>query len=920
MSTRTIVLAAAVVAVLAACNEVPVRNLTTTYQVQIQELRDRGKPAKLDVLWVIDDSPSMCQEQQSLASSFRTFLEVFQRFTSIDMRVAVTSTNVCAPDPRNPGIEVRGKFLYSPATAFPPDCVQTRAMRCLGNDDCRKANLPDAANWSCVTASAQNLYTCDVPPDVEIETGKPDGYAGDVLRTVQSECRYRCDRASDPARCARVFGSSDGCAVSGQDKDHPSMCQGGTCGAEACVSNPLLQSSVDCATACRGNTCGPVCESLLGDVVSCQSRCSAADGACEDVCRAVSKTGECADVCASGWSCQERCEAYLHDAAKCAAACAPGPGAECRSICGTQFPNQDFLCFLSCDSQYNCTDRCIAEFGEPTYRCLAPGGDVSASGCMQPPPTAFCPRNGPKILDLAVADQWLKSWIEGGWAGHPDWDPAWKNLPLGASEAEFNARETARQKVFEQLFICMATIGADQVVCGNQEQGLRAAWMALDPEGENADQAEQFLRDDAYLLVVVVSDEDDCSAPDRCDRRDQFTGQVLTDVQCVLAESVPQCACLRDENGCLPGQDPARGECDPSKCLVNGRFVRGNCPLYSADSFVNKLRTLKRDPAQVVFAAITGDIVTDANGNVLQTNDLYQVNDVEALIGRYFECKCDKFPLKSPKTYGCLSSFGKADLGVRYGRVARSFGLGRYGQLANICKEEGIGDSLEEIANLVVPLLTKVCLPRPMEWSCVSKCISTFNDTAKCEAACGAEDCFASCQETFEGQPGCSDICAAGEFLEVYKYNAAGNCMKKDASGNCLPLTQGQPGDKDIDYFLVKAAPECVLFDIDLGERAENAIQFPTPLEYSDRFEIVYRTKPFYCQDRCGRIFKENPEFCNDLCATTPEGCLESCVKAPSAERCAYVCTTSPSECTQQCELLNSQGATLNCNKACRDD
>jgi hypothetical protein len=128
MNTRVIVLAAVCAVVVLACNEVPVRNLTTSYQVQIQELRDRGKPAKLDVLWVIDDSPSMCQEQQALATSFRTFLEVFQRFTSIDMRVAVTSTNVCVKDPRKPDEAVRGKFLYSPATAFPPDCVQSRAM------------------------------------------------------------------------------------------------------------------------------------------------------------------------------------------------------------------------------------------------------------------------------------------------------------------------------------------------------------------------------------------------------------------------------------------------------------------------------------------------------------------------------------------------------------------------------------------------------------------------------------------------------------------------------------------------------------------------------------------------------------------------------------------------------------------------
>ncbi len=917
MSTRTFLMAAVVVAVFTACNEVPVRNLTTSYQVQIQELRDRGKPAKLDILWVIDDSPSMCQEQQSLADSFAAFLEVFQKYTAIDMQLAVTSTNVCAFNPNKPDVAVRGKFLYKPAAEFLIDCVESRQYACLRPEDCHNnPALPDAQNWDCVASTAENLYTCDKPSALG-----SDPYEGDVLRSVQSYCRYRCNRETDPETCARVFGTPDGCLKTSTGET-PSMCEDGTCAPNACVSNATIRASVDCGLACRGVDCVDVCTEYLGDETTCTSRCQAAGGSCIDVCRAAAKTDGCNDVCASDWTCQDRCETYLFDQGKCSTACAAGAGKACQMECMAQFPKQDFLCFLACDSTYDCTDRCIAEFGDSSYRCLMPSGSTANSGCMRPPPTRFCPKNGPKILNSTVADQWLKDWIEGGWDGHPDWNPAWKNLPLGDSDAEFDARELARTTVFEQLFICMATIGALQDdVCGNQEQGLRAAWMALDPEGENADQAKRFLRDDAYLLVVVVSDEEDCSAPDRCERRDEFTGQILTDAQCVLAEKYSYCSCLRDENGCLAGQDPSKGQCDPSKCLVNGKFVRGNCPLYSTDSTVNRLRSLKADPAQVVFAAISGDIVLDSAGNVDQSTGLYQVDDVDALVSRYYDCKCDKYSQRSPMTYGCLSSYGKADLGMRYKRVSKSFGMGRFGQFANICADEGIGPSLEEIANLVIPILTKVCLPRPMEWSCLSKCIATFNDTAKCEAACVQDDCFGACQETFEGKPGCSDICSAGEFIEVFKYDADGRCAKQDAKGNCLPLVKGtSANDPDSEYFLVKAAPDCVLFDLELGERTENAIQFTSPLEYSDRLEIVFRSKPFYCQDRCARIFEDNPEFCYDLCAAAPADCLEACVKAPGATSCAYVCTTSTTECTQQCELLNSDGATLNCNNACRNN
>ena len=40
-------------------------------------------------------------------------------------------------------------------------------------------------------------------------------------------------------------------------------------------------------------------------------------------------------------------------------------------------------------SDYDCTDRCIAEFGEPTYRCVMPDNDITKSGCILPPSYNF---------------------------------------------------------------------------------------------------------------------------------------------------------------------------------------------------------------------------------------------------------------------------------------------------------------------------------------------------------------------------------------------------------------------------------------------------------------------------------------------------------------------------------------------------
>ncbi|MBP7125183.1 hypothetical protein KBD49_02335 [Myxococcota bacterium] len=912
MKLRTIGALWLVTGLVAACNDVPVRNLTSTYQVQVQEIRDRGKPAKLDVLWVIDDSPSMCQEQQNLARSFKAFLDVFQKYTAIDMQLAVTTTNVCptAKDKK----AVRGRFLYQPAVDMPPDCVEKRVLPCLNDAQCQaRTDLPDPAGWVCESKPAAQLWVCDYPPEVKAG-GADDRYPGDYLYTMSTQCRYKCDRDNDAGRCARVFGMPDGCSTVSSG-DRPSMCEASSCDTGACLANDTLPSSVDCATRCRGAECATVCAEFLQDAAACQARCQAANDSCYDVCRQVSKTVACQHVCGGDNSCEGICGDFLHDPARCAQVC---QAADCRSQCRTTFKNQEFLCTLACNAQASCSDRCTAEFGIPEFRCLYPGDDPTGAGCLQPPATGYCPglkgRNpdgsyqweGPTILNNTVADQYLKDWIAGKWAGHPDWDPAWKSLPTGDTAEEVAAREVARAKVFELLFQCMATVGAAQSICGNQEQGLRAAWMALDPDGENRNQARAFLRDDAYLLIVVMGDEDDCSAPEY-----EKSPGVLDNV--VPSEDFGRCSCLRDENGCLPN-----GECDYTKCLTGGAFDVKKCPLYSTARFVNLLRSLKPDPAQVVFATITGDVLTLEDGSPNVLSGIYAAGArSDDIRKRYFDCMCDaKAPTTSIYNFVCLSRQGKAALGARYIDVARAFGQGSYGQFSNICSDQGIEPSLEAIANLVIPLLTQICLPRPLDWPCETRCetLAGFQDREKCQQACGAEDCFKTCQDLFGGIPGCAEICASGEAIEVYQYDSRGRCARTDSAGNCLPLTPQGQGDA-WDYQLVANSPVCPLFDVSLGERLENALLFSKPLEYNDRIEIVYRSRPFACQKRCLSVFLDQAATCDDLCKGSVEDCIEGCVKGAGAQRCAFVCGVKVDSCIQHCQAV---GGTA-CNEVCRN-
>src|SRR5688500_10837964 len=49
--------------------------------------------SKVDVLWVIDNSGSMAEEQENLARNFQSFIELFTR-GAVDYRIAVTTTDV----------------------------------------------------------------------------------------------------------------------------------------------------------------------------------------------------------------------------------------------------------------------------------------------------------------------------------------------------------------------------------------------------------------------------------------------------------------------------------------------------------------------------------------------------------------------------------------------------------------------------------------------------------------------------------------------------------------------------------------------------------------------------------------------------------------------------------------------------------
>jgi hypothetical protein len=147
-------------------------------------------------------------------------------------------------------------------------------------------------------------------------------------------------------------------------------------------------------------------------------------------------------------------------------------------------------------------------------------------------------------------------------------------------------RITNYQGTLADTFACVARLG--DVGCGF-EHPLEAMRRALD--GSNPENA-GFLREQALLLVVFLTDEDDCSAFDRSvfDATDESIGGPLgplTSFRCfefgvACDADDPRAPGARE--GCVPREDSAY--------------------IYPVQEYVDFLSTLKADPSMVMVAGI----------------------------------------------------------------------------------------------------------------------------------------------------------------------------------------------------------------------------------------------------------------------------------------------------------------------------
>jgi hypothetical protein len=149
----------------------------------------------------------------------------------------------------------------------------------------------------------------------------------------------------------------------------------------------------------------------------------------------------------------------------------------------------------------------------------------------------------------------------------------------------------------EEVFSCIARLGTDG--CGFEQQlgSLRRA-LGGDPDVPMPPENMGFVRPDARLGVVLITDEDDCSAPANTDLfRD--SDQLLS------SEYGPQQSFRCNEYGhlCNGSPPPRRAGVTLTGCESN---ETASSKLIHIGDVVTFLKTLKPNPTQLVVASITG--------------------------------------------------------------------------------------------------------------------------------------------------------------------------------------------------------------------------------------------------------------------------------------------------------------------------
>lgn len=332
------------------------------------------------------------------------------------------------------------------------------------------------------------------------------------------------------------------------------------------------------------------------------------------------------------------------------------------------------------------------------------------------------------------------------------------NLPaIIASGREGNVMDQAD---LELKFRCLATLGTTG---DGFEKGLEAMRLALSCRGPNKDlfgsccnedgtydpacvigegvPEPQFLRPDAVLVVIFISDENDCSDPSANPAESRRVickygagdgdGDGLPDGyrDPELCGNFSPRECFERECGQLDAE-----ACRLERCVISRRD-NSNCEWFRSnltpvDDYRRFLTGLKAQPNEsLVVGAIVGSRIYTEAGNEITFNPGMPANPACNLESgefdpslEYTEACCPGGACKSEIQTSCESANGAAFAGRRYLELAESFednGIGCPqgsedvdGQCVTICTDD-FADPLRQIQERIAEIVGTYCLDKP---------------------------------------------------------------------------------------------------------------------------------------------------------------------------------------------------------------
>ncbi|TXD34942.1 hypothetical protein FRC98_17630 [Lujinxingia vulgaris] len=172
------------VAGITACNEYPVQLTRSTSAIEFIQPQTANGTAKADILWMIDNSGSMCQEQKLLREGFADFVQILGE-VNLDFHIGVTTTHF-VDDTVDRGREPVAEPGYLQSTPQPIPGADNTCYYGLNEDG--SLNLND---MSPILDSIATAVEC---------TTNPDDYQ-DLLNPPLSELRCTFDEFNWPEEC-----------------------------------------------------------------------------------------------------------------------------------------------------------------------------------------------------------------------------------------------------------------------------------------------------------------------------------------------------------------------------------------------------------------------------------------------------------------------------------------------------------------------------------------------------------------------------------------------------------------------------------------------------------------------------------------------------------------------------------------------